>query len=110
RGVPHPASSPPLCGPHRGSSPPLWPRYSNEHGRRVIPAAAGTRSSMGELVGENYGDNHSDDVPSQEGTKPGDGRLDQPATTGTHRGWGDPQAGEDLRDDDTGDDTGKDED
>ena len=53
---------------------------------------------MGELVGENYGDDHSDDVPEQEGTQPGEGRLDQPATTGTHRGWGDPQAGEEQRD------------
>lgn len=50
---------------------------------------------MSELVGENYGDNHSEeDVPEQQGTRPGEGRLDQPATTGTHRGWGDPQAGE----------------
>lgn len=50
---------------------------------------------MSELVGENYSDNHSEeDVPEQQGTRPGEGRLDQPATTGTHRGWGDPQAGE----------------
>jgi hypothetical protein len=53
---------------------------------------------MGELVGENYGDEHSDEVPEQEGTGPGEGRLDKPATTGTHRGWGDPQAGDDIRD------------
>ena len=51
---------------------------------------------MSELVGENYGDNHSEqDVPEQQGTKPGEGRNDGPATTGTHRGWGDPQAGDD---------------
>jgi hypothetical protein len=61
---------------------------------------------MGELVGENYGDNHSEQgVPEQQGTGPGEGRLDEPATTGTHRGWGDPQTGEqqpgeDQRDDD----------
>jgi hypothetical protein len=66
----------------------------------VIPGRAGTRAYMGELIGENYGDNHPDDVPEQEGTQPGEGRLDQPATTGTHRGWGDPQPGEDLREDD----------
>ena len=28
------------------------------------------------------------------GTRPGEGPNDQPATTGTHRGWGDPQPGE----------------
>jgi len=56
---------------------------------------------MGELVGENYGDNHSEqNAPEQQGTGPGEGRLDEPATTGTHRGWGDPQSGEDLRDED----------
>jgi hypothetical protein len=60
---------------------------------------------MGELVGENYGDDHSEqEAPEQQGTGPGEGRLDQPATTGTHRGWGDPQAGEDLRDADAEDD------
>jgi hypothetical protein len=47
---------------------------------------------MSELVGENYGDNSSEDaVPEQQGTGPGEGKNDQPATTGTHRGWGDPQ-------------------
>ena len=47
------------------------------------------------------------EVPGQEGTQPGEGRLDKPATTGTHRGWGDPQAGDDPRDpDDEADDEG----
>ena len=56
---------------------------------------------MSELVGENYGDDHAEDeVPAQQGTGPGEGKNDQPATTGTHRGWGDPQPGEDLRDED----------
>ena len=50
---------------------------------------------MSELVGENYGDNTSEDeVPEQQGTGPGEGKNDAPATTGTHRGWGDPQPGE----------------
>ena len=56
---------------------------------------------MSEFVGENYGDDTSEDeVPEQQGTGPGEGKNDQPATTGTHRGWGDPQPGEDLRDED----------
>jgi hypothetical protein len=51
---------------------------------------------MSELVGDNYGDNSSEtEVPEQQGTGPGEGKNDEPATTGTHRGWGDPQAGED---------------
>ena len=51
---------------------------------------------MSELVGDNYGDNHSEqEVPEQQGTQPGEGKNDGPATTGTHRGWGDPQPGED---------------
>jgi hypothetical protein len=55
---------------------------------------------MGELVGENYGDDHSElEAPQQHGTAPGEGPNDQPATTGTHRGWGDPQA-EPSNDDD----------
>jgi hypothetical protein len=50
---------------------------------------------MSEVVGENYGDNHSEqEAPEQQGTQPGEGRNDAPATTGTHRGWGDPQTGE----------------
>ena len=44
---------------------------------------------MSEVVGDNYGD-HED----QQGTRPGEGRNDAPATTGTHRGWGDPQSDE----------------
>ena len=56
---------------------------------------------MSNHVGENYGDHNSEDeAPEQQGTAPGEGRNDEPATTGTHRGWGDPQAGEDLRGDD----------
>src|SRR5436305_570921 len=62
--------------------------------------SASLSSDMGGLLGEEYGDNRSGDGPEQEGTRPGEGRLDEPATTGTHRGWGDPQAGEDLREDD----------
>jgi hypothetical protein len=51
---------------------------------------------MSNLVGENYGDDHSEqEAPKQQGTRPGEGKNDQPATTGTHRGWGDPQPGED---------------
>ena len=48
---------------------------------------------MSNLVGENYGDNNSEDeAPQQQGSAPGEGKNDAPATTGTHRGWGDPQA------------------
>jgi hypothetical protein len=51
---------------------------------------------MSDLVGENYGDNHSEEeAPEQQGTAPGEGRNDAPDTTGTHRGWGDPQPDED---------------
>jgi hypothetical protein len=47
---------------------------------------------MGEVIGESYGDDRSEvEVPEQHGTAPGEGPNDQPATTGTHRGWGDPQ-------------------
>ena len=59
---------------------------------------------MGELVGESYGDDKdeldetSDPVEERarirEHQGPGEGPLDKPATTGTHRGWGDPQAEE----------------
>jgi hypothetical protein len=55
---------------------------------------------MSNLVGENYGDDHSEqEAPDQQatvqqGTKPGEGKNDQPSTTGTHRGWGDPQPNE----------------
>jgi hypothetical protein len=31
---------------------------------------------------------------SEHGTRPGEGPNDKPDTTGTHRGWGDPQPGE----------------
>jgi hypothetical protein len=56
---------------------------------------------MSEIVGENYGDNTSEgEAPEQQGTGPREGKNDEPATTGTHRGWGDPQPGEDLRDED----------
>jgi hypothetical protein len=41
---------------------------------------------MSEYSGETYGDEHE-----QQGTAPGEGKNDAPATTGTHRGWGDPQ-------------------
>ena len=44
---------------------------------------------MTEYVGDEYGD---DQAP--QGTGPGEGKNDAPATTGTHRGWGDPQPGE----------------
>lgn len=44
---------------------------------------------MSEVIGENYGD---EEAPR--GTGPGEGKNDAPATTGTHRGWGDPQADE----------------
>jgi hypothetical protein len=54
---------------------------------------------MSEIVGDSYGDEHSEEeAPEQEpkGTRPGQGRNDAPATTGTHRGWGDPQTGDDT--------------
>jgi hypothetical protein len=44
---------------------------------------------MTEYVGDEYGDDRE-----TTGTAPGEGKNDAPATTGTHRGWGDPQAGE----------------
>jgi len=44
---------------------------------------------MSEVVGDTYGDDQA-----QQGTRPGEGKNDAPATTGTHRGWGDPQADE----------------
>jgi hypothetical protein len=44
---------------------------------------------MSEVVGENYGDEEQ-----SKGTRPGEGKNDAPATTGTHRGWGDPQSDE----------------
>ena len=47
---------------------------------------------MSEVIGENYGDEDK-----QQGTRPGEGKNDAPATTGTHRGWGDPEPDE-LRD------------
>ena len=54
---------------------------------------------MSELVGETYGDDHDDDEAPpgmrEHGTEAGHGDNDDPATTGTHRGWGDPQADED---------------
>jgi hypothetical protein len=51
---------------------------------------------MSNLVGENYGDNRSEEeAAEQQGTAPGQGRNDDPDTTGTHRGWGDPQPDED---------------
>ena len=53
---------------------------------------------MSELEGTGYGDHHSEEeVPSQHGTGPGEGPLDSPETTGTHRGWGDPQVGEEIQ-------------
>lgn len=42
---------------------------------------------MTEYVGDEYGD----DLEGNRGTQPGQGKNDEPATTGTHRGWGDPQ-------------------
>ena len=42
---------------------------------------------MTELSGDSY-----QDEQDQQGTGPGEGKNDAPATTGTHRGWGDPQA------------------
>ena len=51
---------------------------------------------MSDLVGENYGDNRSEEeAPEQQVTAPGEGKNDAPDTTGTHRGWGDPQPDED---------------
>ena len=56
---------------------------------------------MSEVVGTSYGDDkdktESDDPVEKrarlrEHQGPGEGPNDQPATTGTHRGWGDPQA------------------
>jgi hypothetical protein len=44
---------------------------------------------MSEVVGESYGDEED-----SKGTRPGEGKNDAPATTGTHRGWGDPQSDE----------------
>jgi hypothetical protein len=44
---------------------------------------------MSKNVRENYGDEKE-----QQGTRPGEGKNDAPATTGTHRGWGDPEADE----------------
>ena len=56
---------------------------------------------MSNLVGENYGDDHSEEeAPEQQGTRPGEGKNDAPATTGTHRGWGDPQPGEEQIEED----------
>jgi hypothetical protein len=48
---------------------------------------------MSEVVGEEYGDERepTDDEREVEGTQPGEGKNDKPSTTGTHRGWGDPQ-------------------
>ena len=60
----------------------------------VIPGAAGIPVAMGELVGETYGDDHAEEEAAEQkprGTQPGEGKNDAPATTGTHRGWGDPQ-------------------
>jgi hypothetical protein len=51
---------------------------------------------MTEYVGDEYGDDQSAD----QGTRPGEGKNDEPATTGTHRGWGDPQPGEAIREED----------
>ena len=52
---------------------------------------------MSEFVGEEYGDN--DEESQSQGTQPGEGKNDGPATTGTHRGWGDPQPGEETEKD-----------
>jgi hypothetical protein len=58
----------------------------------VIPVEAGTTCSS-EVAGESYGDDHAEqEAPEQQGTGPGEGKNDAPATSGTHRGWGDPQA------------------
>jgi hypothetical protein len=54
----------------------------------------GYSSVMSELVGDSYGDDHAEDEAAEQkpkGTAPGEGEHDKPATTGTHRGWGDPQ-------------------
>ena len=48
---------------------------------------------MTELSGDSY-----QDEQDQQGTGPGEGKNDAPATTGTHRGWGDPQAVTDTGD------------
>jgi hypothetical protein len=53
---------------------------------------------MSEVVGDSYSDEHAEEVPKQHGTRPGEGPNDAPATTGTHRGWGDPQPGEQIAD------------
>jgi hypothetical protein len=55
----------------------------------VIPAQTGHLHVMSEVIGETYGDDDE-----QQGTRPGEGKNDAPATTGTHRGWGDPQSDE----------------
>jgi hypothetical protein len=54
---------------------------------------------MSEFSGEGYGDEHD-----RQGTRPGEGKNDAPATTGTHRGWGDPQPNELPADEDADDD------
>jgi hypothetical protein len=56
---------------------------------------------MTEYIGEDYGD----DPDGNKGTAPGEGKNDAPATTGTHRGWGDPQAGEDIQEEEKEDDS-----
>ena len=53
---------------------------------------------MTEYSGDEYGDEHE-----RQGTRPGEGKNDAPATTGTHRGWGDPQPNEQLPPDDEND-------
>ena len=54
---------------------------------------------MSEVIGENYRDGEE-----QQGTRPGEGKNDAPATTGTHRGWGDPQPDELPAEPDDGED------
>ena len=54
---------------------------------------------MTEYVGDEYGDDRE-----TTGTAPGEGKNDAPATTGTHRGWGDPQPNEQLPAEETDDD------
>jgi hypothetical protein len=50
---------------------------------------------MPDPLGEDYGyDTRNEDPPKHGSMKPGEGENDAPATTGTHRGWGDPQEGE----------------
>ena len=50
---------------------------------------------MSEFSGDSYGDDHAEhEAPERQGTRPGEGKNDAPATTGTPRGWGDPQPGE----------------